>query len=121
MLEEEANKLESKGEMVRLQNQTRDISKLLYYWRQKFAKEEERKKKWIYLSNLLAETEMGLADSELNLLQEFCDGKLAPKAGAKAGPSLAQVAEAPWGPVAERAVAPRFDNPRATVLVLVLG
>ena len=30
------------------------------------------------------------------------------------------VAEAPWS-VAEWAVAPRFDNPRATVLVLVLG
>ena len=32
----------------------------------------------------------------------------------------ALVAEAPWS-VAEWAVAPRFDNPRATVLVLVLG
>ena len=31
-----------------------------------------------------------------------------------------QVAEAPWS-VAEWAVAPRFDNPRAAVLVLVLG
>ena len=31
-----------------------------------------------------------------------------------------EVAEAPWS-VAERAVALRFDNPRATVLVLVLG
>ena len=30
------------------------------------------------------------------------------------------VAEAPWS-VAEWAVALRFDNPRATVLVLVLG
>ena len=30
------------------------------------------------------------------------------------------VAEAPWS-VAEWAVAPRFDNPRATVPVLVLG
>ena len=34
--------------------------------------------------------------------------------------ALADVAEAPWS-VAEWAVAPRFDNPRATVLVLVLG
>ena len=33
---------------------------------------------------------------------------------------LPHVAEAPWS-VAEWAVAPRFDNPRATVLVLVLG
>ena len=33
---------------------------------------------------------------------------------------LLEVAEAPWS-VAERAVAPRFDNPRATVPVLVLG
>ena len=31
-----------------------------------------------------------------------------------------QVAEAAWS-VAEGAVAPRFDNPRATELVLVLG
>ena len=31
-----------------------------------------------------------------------------------------EVAEAPWS-VAERAVALRFDHPRATVLVLVLG
>ena len=31
-----------------------------------------------------------------------------------------EVAEAPWS-VAEWAVAPRFDNPRALVLVLVLG
>ena len=31
-----------------------------------------------------------------------------------------EVAEAPWS-VAEWAVAPRFDHPRATVLVLVLG
>ena len=31
-----------------------------------------------------------------------------------------EVAEAPWSE-AEWAVAPRFDNPRATVLVLVLG
>ena len=30
------------------------------------------------------------------------------------------VAEAPWS-VAEWAVAPRFDHPRATVLVLLLG
>ena len=33
---------------------------------------------------------------------------------------LALVAEAPWS-ATERAVAPRFDNPRATVPVLVLG
>ena len=33
---------------------------------------------------------------------------------------FALVAEVPWS-VAEWAVAPRFDNPRATVLVLVLG
>ena len=32
----------------------------------------------------------------------------------------AEVAEAPWS-VAEWAVALRFDNPRATVLVLLLG
>ena len=31
-----------------------------------------------------------------------------------------EVAEAPWS-VAEWAVAPRFENPRATVPVLVLG
>ena len=31
-----------------------------------------------------------------------------------------EVAEAPWS-VAEWAVAPRFDNPRATVLVLLVG
>ena len=35
-------------------------------------------------------------------------------------PDILKVAEAPWS-VAERAVAPRFDNPRATALVLVLG
>ena len=34
--------------------------------------------------------------------------------------ALHEVAEAPWSE-AEWAVAPRFDNPRATVLVLVLG
>ena len=34
--------------------------------------------------------------------------------------SLVDVAEAPWSE-AEWAVARRFDNPRATVLVLVLG
>ena len=34
--------------------------------------------------------------------------------------SLQQVAEAPWS-VAEWAVAPRFDNPGATVPVLLLG
>ena len=41
------------------------------------------------------------------------------RAGGAGGPPGA-VAEAPWS-VAEWAVAPRFDNPRATVLVLVLG
>ena len=41
--------------------------------------------------------------------------KLARKLGA-----IAHVAEAPWSE-AEWAVALRFDNPRATVLVLVLG
>ena len=35
--------------------------------------------------------------------------------------ATSQVAEAPWGPVAEWAVALRFDNPRAAVLVMVLG
>ena len=33
---------------------------------------------------------------------------------------LKKFAEAPWS-VAEWVVAPRFDNPRATVLVLLLG
>ena len=33
---------------------------------------------------------------------------------------IGEVAEAPWS-VAEWAVALRFDNPRATVLVLLLG
>ena len=36
------------------------------------------------------------------------------------GAMLQQVAEAPWS-VAEWAVAHRFDNPRATVPVLLLG
>ena len=42
-----------------------------------------------------------------------------PNGAAGPGP-LVVVAEAPWS-VAEWAVALRFDNPRATVLVLVLG
>ena len=39
---------------------------------------------------------------------------------AEAAHVLGKVAEAPWS-VAEWAVALRFDHPRATVLVLVLG
>ena len=37
------------------------------------------------------------------------------------GAGFSKVAEAPWGPVAEWAVALRFDHPRATVLVLLLS
>ena len=40
--------------------------------------------------------------------------------GERHGRTQQLVAEAPWS-VAEWAVAPRFDNPRATVLMLVLG
>ena len=40
--------------------------------------------------------------------------------GRGAAKAAKAVAEAPWS-VAEWAVAPRFDHPRATVLVLVLG
>ena len=43
-------------------------------------------------------------------------GAKAPKKGEK----KRKVAEAPWS-VAKWAVAPRLDNPRATVLVLLLG
>ena len=39
---------------------------------------------------------------------------------AKEGMHADAVAEAPWS-VAEWVVAPRFDNPRGTVLVLVFG
>ena len=79
----------------------------------------------------------GYADHEKELFMEFAKARQAaagalssgdvrgqhrhvggPHRWADGGPLL--VAEAPWS-VAEWAVAPRFDNPRATVLVLLLS
>ena len=48
-LDDQANRLTDEGEMARMQKQIGDLNKLIWYWKQKFAKEEERKKKWVYL------------------------------------------------------------------------
>ena len=52
------------------------------------------------------------------ILVTYLDANLSVAAPAMS--DWAKVAEAPWS-VAEWAVAPRFDHPRATVLVLLLG
>ena len=60
-----------------------------------------------------------------SLLSEVCEAMRREPTSAKDLPSAqrhveVEVAEAPWS-VAEWAVAPSFDNPRATAPVLVLG